>query len=77
MYVLENMSASEGPLLFATPGRIIRVDPSGHQEVIVDTLSLPTAMTMGPDGNLYVSNHGYALGNPASTEGEILKIQLH
>ena len=76
MYVLENMSASEGPLLFTTPGRIIRVDPSGHQEVIVDTLSLPTAMTMGPDGNLYVSNHGYALGNPASTEGEILKIQL-
>jgi hypothetical protein len=78
MYVLENMTASEGPLLFTTPGRITRVDPSGHKEVIVagDPLRFPTAMTIGPDGNLYVSNHGFALGDPESESGEILKIQI-
>ena len=54
MYVLENMTASEGPALFTTPGRITRVDTSGHKEVIVagDPLRFPTAMTIGPDGNL-------------------------
>jgi hypothetical protein len=37
-------------------------------------LSLPTAMTFGPDGNLYVSNWGF--GPPPIGAGQILKITV-
>jgi hypothetical protein len=36
-------------------------------------LDLPTAMTMGPDGNLYVSDKGF--GFPPG-QGEIVKVTL-
>jgi hypothetical protein len=42
--------------------------------VIADGLFFPTAMTMGPDGNLYVSNVGF--GPPPTGMGEVLKIEL-
>ncbi len=71
MYVLEASTDSEG---LATPGQIVRVDPSGRQEVIVTDLTTPTGMTMGPDGNLYVSNVGF--GPPPIGLGQILKIEL-
>ncbi len=48
-------------------------DPSGHQEVIVSDLFFPTGMTLGPDGNLYVSNMGFGL---PPGQGEIVKIEL-
>jgi hypothetical protein len=71
MYVLENtVSAS-----FPTPGtgRIIAISPGGRQSVLVSGLNLPTAMTMGPDGNLYVSNWGF--GKPPGG-GEVVKVTL-
>jgi hypothetical protein len=37
-------------------------------------LSLPTAMTFGPDGNLYVSNLGF--GPPPDGEGQVLKVKV-
>jgi len=69
MYVLENTVGAPGP----TPGagRIVCVDPSGKASAIADGLSLPTAMTFGPDGNLYVSNLGF--GAPPGA-GQILKV---
>jgi len=69
LYVLENTVGFQGP----TPGagRIARVDPSGRTNVIADGLSLPTAMTFGPDGNLYVSNLGF--GAPPGA-GQIVKV---
>ena len=73
MYVLESSSVDG----FPTPntGRIIKVLPSGQKEVLVDGLFFPTGMTMGPDGNLYVSNKGF--GPPVPGFGEILRINLH
>ncbi|MEO5782746.1 MAG: ScyD/ScyE family protein [Ginsengibacter sp.] len=78
MYVLENSVGVPGPpeFRFPTPGfgQIIRVNPNGSKEVIATGLALPTGMTMGPDGNLYVSNWGFGadLGG-----GQVLKVTLN
>ena len=73
MYVLENTTGKPGP----TPGtgKIIRINKLGKRTVLASGLSLPTAMTIGPDGNLYVSNWGFG---PKSTAGggEILQISV-
>jgi hypothetical protein len=39
----------------------VRVSHSGSLETIASGLTFPTAMTFGPDGNLYVSNNGFGL----------------
>ena len=75
MYVLEMTAAGPGPgPTFPTPGagRIRKINPNGTVEDVISGLSLPTAMTMGPDGNLYVSNWGF--GPP---RGEIVKVTLN
>lgn len=72
MYVLENTTGN----LFPTPftGKIIRVNPNGSKEEIVTGLALPTAMTCGPDGNLYVSNWGFGA---APGGGQVVKVTLN
>jgi sugar lactone lactonase YvrE len=72
MYVLESTTGNP----FPTPGTgmIVRVDHSGRKETIASGLSVPTAMTFGPDGNLYVSNVGF--GAPPIGLGTILKITI-
>ncbi len=76
LYVLENTTGNPGP----TPGTamILRVNGKNDYTVIADgttsPLSLPTAMTFGPDGALYVSNLGFGL--PPDGEGQILKVTL-
>ena len=57
-------------------GDIVRVQ-DGRRDVIVSNLALPTAMTFGPDGALYVSNLGF--GPPPSLPngpGQVLRIRL-
>ena len=51
-------------------GKIIRVDKLGNRQVIALGLNFPTAMTFGPDGNLYVSGSG--IGAPGT--GQVLQI---
>ncbi len=46
---------------------------SGNWEEVVKGLTFPTAMTFGPDGDLYVSNFGF--GFPPG-QGEILRIHF-
>jgi hypothetical protein len=60
---------------FPTPGtgRIIRVNQNGSKDIIATGLSNPTAMTYGPDDNLYVSNWGFGA---AEGGGEVLKVRL-
>jgi hypothetical protein len=53
-------------------GRVVRVTRHGLVPVVTG-LSFPTAMTFGPDGHLYVSEHGYG-GDPAA--GRILRVRV-
>jgi hypothetical protein len=68
MYVLENTVGQP----FPTPGSgdIIRIDPNGKKTIVLSGLHLPTAITMGPDGALYVSDWG--IGPPGL--GRILRV---
>jgi hypothetical protein len=50
----------------------VRLNADGEIQDIATGFSVPTAMTFGPDGKLYVSNFGAA---PAG-EGQILRITL-
>lgn len=71
LYALETTTVDND---FPQPqtGRVVRV--TGHGLVPVATgLSFPTAMAFGPDGHLYVSEHGYG---PDPTAGRILRIRL-
>jgi len=75
MYVLEMTVGAP----FPTPGKgqIVRVTGFGKKEVIADGLVLPTGLTIGPDGALYVSTKG--LGFPPSLPegpGEVLRITV-
>jgi len=69
MYVLET-SNHAGP----APGNgdIVRIDPNGTQTTIVSGLTFPTGMTMGPDGDLWVSNQGFGPTLPGF--GQILRV---
>lgn len=75
LFVLESLTAPgfPGPDQLGT-GRVVLIDPSGAHTVIATGLSFPTAMTLGPDGALYVSNFGF--GGPAPGLGQILRITI-
>lgn len=68
LYVLE-LNSEAG--FFPGSGQILRMGKERH--VVASGLEFPTAMTMGPDGALYVSNKGFGFGPGA---GEVLRIPL-
>jgi len=72
LYVLENTTGNS----FPTPntGKVLRIDGRRSYTEIATGLSLPTAMTFGPDGNLYVSNVGF--GPPPMGLGQVVKITI-
>jgi hypothetical protein len=71
LYVLENTTGNP----FPTPGTgdIIRVDPSGNRQTIASGFNLPTAMTLGSDNKIYVSDWGYG-GAPGMGEIDVVDI---
>jgi hypothetical protein len=70
MYVLETSHAAG----FPTPGtgRVVRINSDGSRTVIVDDLFFPTAMRVGADGKLYISNKGFGPPQP----GELLQVDV-
>ena len=77
LYVLETSYSTTNPGPIPGTGRLIRVLPDGKQEVLIDSTSgdlvVPTAMTFGPHGALYISNVGY--GAPTGA-GQVLKVEI-
>jgi hypothetical protein len=69
LYVLQ--LAPDTPSQFPEPGfgKVTRINTDGSLTDVVTGLSVPTAMTFGPDGKLYISNFGAA---PAGA-GQIVK----
>ena len=75
LYVLETSApvTSPGPPVLPGTGRVVRVTRSGGLEPVVTGLTFPTAMTFGPEGDLYISNFGF--GFPPGS-GEIVRVHL-
>jgi len=71
LYILENTTGNPFPTPFT--GKVLRVTDSGLEEIATG-LFLPTAMTFGPDGALYVSNVGF--GPPPVGLGQIVRITV-
>lgn len=71
LYILENTTGNPFPTPYT--GKILRVTDDGLEEIATG-LFLPTAMTFGPDGALYVSNVGF--GPPPVGLGQIVKITV-
>jgi hypothetical protein len=70
LYVLEMSNRQGGPA--PATGDIVRIK-GHHRTTIASGLTFPTAMTLGPDGNLYVSANG--LGFPPGG-GQVLKVTV-
>ncbi|MFN8571273.1 MAG: ScyD/ScyE family protein [Gemmatimonadaceae bacterium] len=70
MYVLETSTVSGFPL--PGTGRVTRIDRRGGRVIVVDGLTLPTAIAFGPDHQLYISNMGFGPPLP----GEVLRVAI-
>ena len=70
LYALELSANSGNP----TPGagKVVRVKRSGEIEDVITGLSVPTGMTFGPGGRLYISN----LGAAPPGAGQILRFDI-
>ena len=71
LYILENTTGNPFPTPFT--GKVLRVTDDGLEEIATG-LFLPTAMTFGPDGALYVSNVGF--GPPPVGMGQVVRITV-
>jgi hypothetical protein len=73
MYALENTVCPSADPCMPGPfsGQVVRVARDGSLTTIASGLMLPTGMTFGPDGALYVSVFGF--GAPAGA-GAVLRI---
>lgn len=71
LYVLE-LSDAAAPVPTAGAGKVVRVLRNGQIEEVITGLVVPTGMTFGPEGRLYISNLGAAGG----AVGQILRFDI-
>ncbi len=69
MYALEFSSGLRVP----KTGRLLRRRPDGSGEVLASGLNFPTALVLGPDGNLYLAVSGH---RSEDGSGEIVRVSL-
>jgi hypothetical protein len=70
LYVLEMSVKNGGPA--PNTGEVVKIKGS-HRTLIASGLNFPTGMTVGPDGNLYVSVNGF--GAPPGA-GQVVRIDV-
>lgn len=79
IYILEASYSTTDPGPEPAMARLLRIEPNGKQEILLDAssgiLSVPSGMTFGPDGDLYISNVGF--GAPPIGLGQIVRVELH
>jgi hypothetical protein len=73
LYALELSDAAGFPTLGA--GKVVRVKHSGEIEEVITKLNVPTGMTFGSDGRLYISDFG-AVPAPMFGVGRILRFEV-
>jgi len=78
LYILETSYSTTDPGPEPATARLIRIQPNGDQEILLDAssgiLSVPSGMTFGPDGALYISNIGF--GAPPIGLGQIVRVEI-
>lgn len=73
LYALENTTCTTPCSPTPFTGKVVRLNGNGSWTTIASGLLLPTGMTFGPDGDLYVSTLGF--GGPPGA-GMIERIEL-
>jgi hypothetical protein len=73
LYALELSDMAGNPAL--GNGKVVRVQRSGELEDVITGLNVPTGMTWGPDGALYVSDFS-AIPAPHFGAGRILRFNV-
>lgn len=77
LYILQYASAfvlKPFPHFLPNTGVVYRMTPQGSLVPVVTGLNVPTAMTFGPNGNLYITNNGTSVA-PTAT-GQILSVHV-
>jgi hypothetical protein len=77
LYALELADVPESPPGFPAPGfgKVVRLNRSGEWQEVITGLNIPTGMTWGPDGRLYISDFG-AVPAPHYGVGRILRFDV-
>jgi hypothetical protein len=67
------MYALQSPIFMPGTGSLVRQGASGQWETVASGLNFPSAVKLGPDGALYISECGYHCG---PGEGRILRVAV-
>jgi hypothetical protein len=77
LYALELADVPQSPPGFPAPGfgKVVRLTQSGEWQDVITGLNIPTGMTWGPDGRLYISDFS-AVPAPHYGMGRILRFDV-
>ena len=67
------MYALQSPICVPGTGSLVRITSSGNKVSVLDNLTFPSAITLGPDGAFYISECGY---HCAAGAGRILRVEI-